>query len=186
MQASIQQKLIEIHPKVVSKVNVGCGNNKIPGYWNIDSCAANKPDEVVDVTKTFPFADNSLTEILFFHTIEHIEEKYHEGILMQFHRALIPDGELYISYPEFSIVATNYMSNYKGKREFWKHTIYGLQRAEGDYHVSLMDSPFFVELLKSVGFKDIMYKPEEEPWNTILFCKKGEAPLSYEDIIGKL
>jgi predicted SAM-dependent methyltransferase len=171
----------------VTKLNIGCGNNKIAGYWNVDGNVKNKPDQVVDVVKEWPFPSNSITEILFFHAIEHIEEKFHDIILARFHDALIYEGELYISYPEFTKVAENYIHNYKGQRDFWKATIYGLQRYAGDYHVSLMDTNFFAEKLLENGFKDIQYMAEskEEPYNTIIKCKKGEIPISYEDIIGK-
>lgn len=171
----------------ISKLNVGCGNAKIPGYWNIDSNPDNKPDQVVDIINEWPFAAESISTILFFHTIEHIEEKYHNLILARFHSALVPDGELYISYPEFTIVANNYITNYRGMREFWKNTIYGLQRAPGDYHVALMDTDYFMIRLLELGFKDIEYREEspEEPFNSLIRCRKGELPLQYEDIINR-
>lgn len=168
------------------KLNVCCGNNKIPGYHNIDGSKSNNPDEVVDLLTQFKDGYTDIEEILFFHAIEHFEEKFHHIILAMFYNALQEDGWLYISYPEFKKVAMNYINNHQGKREFWKHTIYGLQRYAGDYHVSLMDSTEFVELLKTVGFKNIEYQPEpNEPWNTILRCQKGEIPIDYEELIAR-
>jgi predicted SAM-dependent methyltransferase len=184
MQAPIPRvNLIDINPK---RLNVGCGNNLIEGYINIDSEASLYPDIIADIKYGLPFDENSVQEILFFHTIEHIEEKYHEQILREFHRILEPEGTLLISYPEFITCAQNYIDNVYGMREFWKHTIYGLQRYQSDYHVSLMNSDEFVEKLQEFGYKDISYAPEnKEPYNTILIAHKGATPLSYEDLFNR-
>jgi predicted SAM-dependent methyltransferase len=166
------------------KLNVACGNKKIPGYVNIDGEITNNPDQVVNILEIFPFERDSVSEILFFHAIEHIPKNQHAILLAQFHRVLKPGCYLYISYPEFTKVAMNYISNYRGMREFWEATIYGLQRYPGDAHVSLMDTKYFIPVLQEVGFVDIEYHPETpEDFNTMLRAKKGPIPNDYEDII---
>lgn len=170
------------------KINIGCGNNKIEGYINIDAHAENCPDLVLDIREGLPYPDNAVQEILFFHTIEHIEEKFHRAILSDFFRVLVPHGLILISYPEFVTCANNYISNYQGMRNFWKDTIYGLQRYPGDYHISLMNSDVLAELLQEVGFIDVKYAEEsrEEPYNTIMLGhKSGLKPLEYEDVLLK-
>ena len=171
------------------KLNVCCGNNKISGYINIDAETKNNPDQVVDLLSDFQsrFQNESIEEILLFHAIEHFEEIHHKNILIMFYNALVPEGWLYISYPEFSKIATNYITNHKGLRDFWKKTIYGLQRYPGDYHVSLMDTPEFINLLQECGFKNIEYQNElKEDYNTIIRCQKGQVPASYEDLIKEI
>jgi predicted SAM-dependent methyltransferase len=165
------------------KLNVGCGDNKLEGYVNIDVNPNNKPDIALDITKRLPLPDGCVDEIVMFHTIEHIEEKFHSGILSEFHRVLKPlTGVLYISYPEFSICANNYITNKSGMKDFWKHTIYGLQRAAGDYHVALMDTIIFVDLLQECGFQNIQYQEEcGEHYNTIVRAMPGAIPQTYED-----
>lgn len=166
------------------KLNIGCGDNKIKSYVNIDASPFVNPDLVLDIKNGLPYPDDSVEEIVFFHGIEHIEEKFHPQILSEFWRVLKFDGELYVSYPEFIKVAKNYITNHQGKKEFWKKTIYGLQRYLGDYHVSLMDTADFCELLFSVGFVKIEHTNEAgEEYNTIVHCRKGNKPKSYEDLI---
>ena len=168
------------------RLNIGCGTNQILGYLNIDMEPRVSPDLVLDVRKELPFPDKHASEILFFHTIEHIEEKYHELILNEFYRVLQPEGILLLSYPEFAKCANNYISNYKGMREFWKNTIYGLQRYAGDYHVALMDSEDVYQKLQASGFTDIMYREEsKEPWNTVVLAHKGKSIMTYEDLLVK-
>jgi hypothetical protein len=71
-------------------------------------------------------------------------------------------------------------------REFWEATIYGRQSQPADFHVSLMYTPEFIDLLQSSGFKDISYAPEDgEEWNTIVLAHRGEIPVTYEDALNK-
>ena len=169
---------------MVIKLNLGCGKNKLDDYVNIDIDPSSAADIIIDIKQGLPLSAHCVDEILLFHSIEHIEEKYHNFLLTEFHRVLKDEAYLYISYPEFKKCATNYINNYKGEREFWKHTIYGLQRSKSDFHVSLMDTEVFADLLQEIGFKDIEYQPEkDEPFNTILRCRKTIAPRTYEDLV---
>lgn len=180
--SEILQKLV--NSNAVIKLNVGCGNNKLEEYINIDLNKDNKPDVVLDIKQGIPLPDKSVTEIVFFHTIEHIQEIYHLSILMEFWRILKPGGLLFISYPEFKKCAQRYIDNYQGAKLFWKHTIYGLQRSEGDFHVSLMDTELFIDTLREAGFTDIEHQPEKnEPFNTIIKAVGGDLPNSYEDVL---
>ena len=166
------------------KLNIGCGDSKLEGYINIDINEDNNPDIALDIRRGIPLPDGSVSEILFFHTIEHIEEKHHFSLLLEFRRLLREDGFMLISYPEFKKCAQHYINNYLGDRVYWKHTIYGLQRASGDYHVSLMDTDVFIDLLHEAGFIDVEYQPENgADYNTVIKACKGEALLEYEDIL---
>lgn len=167
-------------------LNLGCGHNKIPGCLNVDCDPALNPDKVVDVRETLPFENASFDQVLLFHTIEHLESLYHPHILSEIHRVLIPGGRFYISYPEFLICAGYYAENHRGLKDYWKQTIYGLQRTKSDYHVSLMDSDQFTELLIQVGFK--IETCEAEPgsdWNTLICALKDEKMTTYKDIVQK-
>lgn len=169
------------------KLNIGCGANKLTGFINIDSQESNAPDLVFDITKgLLPYEENSVDEILFSHCIEHIEEKYHDAVLTDFWRVLRPDGILYISYPEFLKCVEAYSTNLRGQRDFFKATIYGRQSHPGDFHVTLMDTPFFKNRLKRIGFYNVRSVAESYPneFNTVV-CALKEVQLisSREDIL---
>ena len=169
------------------KLNLGCGNTKLPGYVNIDVEASNKPDEIWSIKHTFPYVEKSIDEILLLHTIEHIEKRYHRSILSECHRVLIDSGVLYIAYPEFITCAQYYIENKRGQREFWEATIYGRQIDKSDYHVSLMNTPDFVILLKEVGFEELTIKIEKPPneINTIIKAIRGKPMLKRDELIRK-
>lgn len=165
-------------------LNIGCGNNKIKGCINSDMEVSLRPDVIFDVKPSIPFKNESIDKIYFSHAIEHIEELHHEFILKEMYRVLVPGGKLFVSYPEFTKVAKNYIENHRGMQEFWKHTVYGLQRYKSDYHVALMDSRYFVPLLKEVDFENIICKPEpDENYNTFILATKGKPMMTYEEVL---
>lgn len=170
----------------MKKYNFGCGDNKIDGFINVDINPDFKPDVVMDFLKPLPIESKSVSEIVLYHVIEHIPESKHLKLLLEFHRILKENGTLVISYPEFSKISQNWIDNKQGLRDFWKATIYGRQTTPYDIHVSLMNTPDFVKLLKECGFRCDITRPEiREKYNTIIYSYKSEIQLSYEDIIKK-
>lgn len=164
------------------RLNIGCGRNKINGCINLDIEPSVEPDIIHDFRTRLPFESDSMLEVYMFHVIEHIEEKHHEFILENIWNVLKPGGKVYISYPEFTACATNYIQNYRGDRNFWKHTLYGRQMYKGDYHIALMDSTQFTFLLRQIGFTNVQSTPEKnEPWNSVVKAIKGEKVPTYED-----
>ena len=171
------------------KLNIGSGKNQIEGFINIDSEEINEPDLVHDITKaSLPFQNETVSEICFFHCIEHIEEGFHDAILLEFRRILKNDALLLISYPEFLKCADAYRDNLRGQREFFKYTIYGRQKHPGDFHVSLMDTTFFLNRLRRLGFYDIEHHYESYPneFNSILKIKNSMNPrVTREELLKK-
>ena len=52
---------------------MGCGNNKVPNWINVDKFAECTPDIVGDLEVfPWPFEDNSVSEMLFNHSLEHM------------------------------------------------------------------------------------------------------------------
>lgn len=162
------------------KLNIGCGNSKLEGFINIDCDAKMEPDLVHDITKKFPYENESCDLIVMYHTIEHISKKQHALILMEFWRLLRKDGMLIFSFPEFTKCVENWKTNFRGMKDFWEATIYGRQASPSDYHVCIMDSDEFRSTLIACGFEIIKIIPEPlEPFNTIIKAKRHSMH-SYE------
>jgi hypothetical protein len=86
----------------LAKFNMGCGQNKRPGYVNVDSAAECGPDEVVDLEQTpWPWPDNCATEVLFIHALEHMgaDPKVFLAMMGELWRICAPDASVIIHAP---------------------------------------------------------------------------------------
>ena len=74
------------------KLNLGCGKSKEAGYINIDIRESVNPDLIIDITKGFPFEDNSVDEIRAFDVLEHIPILSTTFVMEEAWRVLKPGG----------------------------------------------------------------------------------------------
>lgn len=169
----------------MKKLNLGCGDNKLFGFINIDVEASCKPDVICDFTKNkLPYRTGSVDEVVMFHVIEHINKRSHKFILGEVWRVLRAGGTLLISYPEFLKCVENWTTNFRGQRDFWEATLYGRQLYPSDTHVCIMHTPDFKETLEMAGFASIYSTPElSEDYNTVIHCVKGVKPPVYLDLL---
>lgn len=165
-------------------LNLGCGEEKITGATNVDVNPVTKCELTFDIKKPFPLKDDAYDKVYLFHTIEHIEKKHRLNVLKEIRRVMRDDAELIISYPEFSEIINNWLTNKNCDRIFWEATIYGRQSYEGDYHYAAVHTPEFIEHLKMVGLKVEKQFPEpRQEYNTVLKCSKSMPLLSYEEVL---
>jgi len=171
------------------KLNYGCGEQPLEGYTNVDSVQnkITKPDLIADIKLgSLPFDNETFEEICALHCIEHIERGWWPRVFQEFHRILQPNGLLILAYPEFERCAHNFITNYKGARDFWRMTLYGRQDHPGDYHVVPMRTEEIISILNDFGFYDVQYGPEvDEDWSTFLTCKRGKKPVNREELYKK-
>jgi predicted SAM-dependent methyltransferase len=170
----------------LKRYNFGCGNLKLKGYVNIDIDESLEPDLIVNLIDP-PFVNvesNSASQILFIHTIEHIDKKFHFNILIEFQRILHETGTIYIAFPEFEKIVKNWLVNYQGKRDYWEATVYGRGLSEHDRHVTAMRSIEVQELMLECGFKNVKITPEPgADYNTLISANKGVRLPTYEEHI---
>jgi len=82
------------------KLHLGCGFDKKEGYLNCDISPEVNPDKIVDLEKSLPFEDNSVSEIYTRHTLEHIENLI--PLMKEFRRTCIKGAKIRIVVPYFS------------------------------------------------------------------------------------
>lgn len=93
--------MVNINSQSHKKLNLGCGEDKKPGYVNIDWQASVDPDVVHDLNSLpYPFIDNSFDLVEANHVLEHLDKPF--NIMREFHRILKPGGNLIIKVPHFS------------------------------------------------------------------------------------
>ena len=168
----------------MKSLNLGCGKAKISGADNVDIDPESGAELIFDFRQPFPLEDRIYDEVYLFHVIEHIEKKFHLHIFSEIRRVLKDDGTLYVSYPEFSKIVSNWLTNKNNDRHFWECTIFGRQAWPSDYHVCAMDTLDFKQYLYERGFNVVSHIHEPiDQFNTICKIVKSEPPITYEEVV---
>lgn len=84
------------------KLNMGCGHNKLPDFTNVDRFSECGPDMVVDLEVVpWPWPDNSVDEVLFNHSLEHLgaDPRVFLSIMKELYRVCRKDALIRINVP---------------------------------------------------------------------------------------
>ena len=90
------------------KLHLGCGTKKMQGYVNIDSVKGVDPDLVHDLTKPFPYKDQSVDEILAEDLLEHFDKYMRILVISEWVRVLKVGGTIIIQVPNFKKILFKY------------------------------------------------------------------------------
>ena len=83
------------------KLNLGCGQRKIDGFIGVDSNLNVTADIAHDLNKfPYPFADNSVDEIIMDHVLEHLNDPI--KIIIELYRISKDGAKIKIKAPHFS------------------------------------------------------------------------------------
>jgi SAM-dependent methyltransferase len=84
-----------------SKLNLGCGQKKLPDHLNVDRVASVKPDVVHDLNQfPYPFPDGTFEEICAYDVVEHIDDI--PAFMAEVRRMARPGARIIITTPHFS------------------------------------------------------------------------------------
>ena len=86
----------------MTKLNLGCGQNRLDGYINVDKYDSFAPDVVCDLERTpWPFETSSVHEIMMHHVLEHIgaSADVFFAVMKELYRVCAPDALIHIAVP---------------------------------------------------------------------------------------
>lgn len=135
------------------KLHLGCGKNLLPGYVNIDKYNRHA-DRLMDVGQ-LDYPDNSVSEILTSHMIEHVPLSEFQAMLLEWKRTLKPGGRLTIRCPNHEPYIRMWL---EGDDEYrWGaglNTILGIQhRGPGHLNRNLFTVTRLEQLVREAGFE---------------------------------
>ena len=92
----------EVIEQPLLKLDLGCGKNKRQGFIGCDSRDFEGVDQVVDLTKAWPWADDSVEEVNASHFVEHLKQDERIHFVNELYRVLIKDGKATITTPHWN------------------------------------------------------------------------------------
>jgi SAM-dependent methyltransferase len=84
------------------KLNLGCGQNPLPGYVNVDKFDSCNPDVVCDLEAPhWPFETSSVDEIVLRHVLEHLGATVDTffTVMQEMYRVCAPGAKIHITVP---------------------------------------------------------------------------------------
>ncbi len=84
-----------------TRLNLGCGSLKKPGFLNVDIVPEVEPDLILDLDSfPYPFPDNHFELIEAFHVLEHLRDPFQA--IAEMYRIAKPGAQIHIRVPHFS------------------------------------------------------------------------------------
>ena len=139
-------------PKLMLRLNLGCGDYPIKGWTNIDLVQLPGVDVVADVCK-LPYDDNSVDEIYAGHILEHISIRETNSTLKEWHRVLKPQGRITVTCPDFAWVCRSYLNGTLTAREASEAYLH--VEFDRHFHRAVFDIADLTIDLLNAGFVDV-------------------------------
>lgn len=133
------------------KLHLGCGDQHLPGFINVDIRNTSAVDVVDDVRTLEGFSDVSL--IYASHVLEHFPRHEYMNVLQRWYDVLRDDGILRLSVPDFGSIVAHYNNNGDVKQLIG--LLYGGQNYEFNFHHMAWDFQSLSNDLLSVGFSTV-------------------------------
>lgn len=142
------------------KLHLGCGQNQLNGWVNIDMMAGPTVDRVQDLRQGLPYGDKTVDAIFCEHTLEHFTLKEGKELLKECYRVLRVGGRIRIGVPSLERAIGHYNKN-TWRQEGWIKRKKIKSRAEfmNAYfrewgHKFIYDEESLIGVLQSCGFKE--------------------------------
>lgn len=174
----------------MTKLHLGCGNNYLEGYVNIDF-----PDSehtilknlIVDVYADIhglEYPDNSIDEIRLHHVFEHFSRPTALALLCRWRNWLRPGGVIRIETPDAMAsikLMTSPLYSFDSKQQVMRH-LFGSHEAEWAVHEDGWYREKFMITLKKLGFVGMKF--DTNSWSMLrnieVIAQKGQNELTYE------
>lgn len=150
--------------KNLVKLHLGCQNNYLEGYVNVDLPPSEQTVERVraDIyqdVRRLSYPDNIVDEIRSHHLLEHFSRQEALLLLARWHRWLKKGGLLVVETPDFQTSVKKFMEakNMEDRFPFGRH-IFGSQEASWAQHQDFWYEDKFRYVLSLLGYNDFHFE----------------------------
>lgn len=154
--------------------NMGCGNNKMPGYLNIDASPICAPDVVFNLEALpWPWETSIADRVVFNHSLEHMgqDPQVFLGIMQELYRICRHGAEISITVPHPR--HDHFIGDPTHVRAITSLSLNLFDKEQNDYWKSIGASTTPLAHYLGVNFKIVgMTSTLEEPYNTLFAEKK--------------
>ena len=165
------------------KLNMGCGETKLPGFLNVDNYVDNA-DIKADVSDMSGVVeDNYADEVYSSHCLEHFGKHEVLKVLLEWKRVLKPGGLLILNIPDLEWCLKNWLSKPEDKRWGWElDTIFGNQNHGGEFHKTGFTRDRITYVLSALGFENIetKYHDSHAQQSILVNATKPEVKMNKE------
>lgn len=147
-----------------TRINYGCGYDKMIGYLNVDVDPASNPDLLIPIGDLSSLPKHHFEEVYAKDVLEHIPRVKSLEALLEFSSLLRDEGKLVIQTTSITQVAKKLIENPLFPEQFgWTICMFGNQVHPGDFHYTGFTDTSLTVHLVSAGFK-IVQKSMVEDW----------------------
>ena len=149
--------------KKAVKLHLGCQENYLEGYVNIDlppeeqTVKGVRADVYADV-RDLKYESNSIAEIRSHHLLEHFSRVESLILLSRWHKWLEPNGLLVVETPDFEESVRKLLAAKIEKQFVFARHIFGSQEAAWAYHKDFWSEAKFYYVLSRLGFGDLRFE----------------------------
>jgi predicted SAM-dependent methyltransferase len=136
----------------VTRLHLGCGRIRLPGYINVDIQPGAAVDKVADL-RALPWPDSSIDMVYSCAAIEHFGRREWIDVLKEWARVLKPGGLLRLSTADFEAAIERYRE--AGNLQELLGLLIGGQKDDYDWHGMIFDFRTLRAGLEEAGFRDV-------------------------------
>ena len=181
-KTAMEKKCVVNYSKY-SKINFGCGYDKLDGYLNVDVDPACKPDVLLPIGDLSSLPKHHFREVYAKDVLEHIPRSKSLEALLEFSSLLRDDGMLFVQTTSITQVAKKLEENPSFADQYgWTICLFGNQVHPGDFHYTGFTDTSLTVHLAAAGF-EVTSKSMVEDWCMRFECRKRDA---WDDLLDSI
>lgn len=154
------------------QLNLGCGNDYIEGWINVDKRSDVKTDICCDLLELYRYVgEESVDRIQATNVLEHVGWQEVKSVLKIIYNILKVGGQLSVRGPDIRRAAEKYLQGFISE-ELFIEVVYGKEDYEENTHKSGWSEEGLEKILSETGFKDVEVAWRDESWGFELRVRK--------------